>query len=70
MASHLLLEERVGPLNNKQTELLMAAREDADRLQTIIEDLLDMGRLESGRVKLDFKPTSPRQSKTARESRW
>jgi len=55
MASHLLLEERVGPLNPKQTELLLAAREDADRLQKIIEDLLDMGRLESGRVKLDLQ---------------
>jgi len=55
MASHLLLEERVGPLNAKQTELLMAAREDADRLQKIIEDLLDMGRLESGRLKLDLQ---------------
>lgn len=55
MATHLLLEERVGPLNGKQTELLMAAREDADRLQKIIEDLLDMGRLESGRVKLDLQ---------------
>jgi NtrC-family two-component system sensor histidine kinase KinB len=59
MASHLLLEERVGPLNNKQTELLMAARDDADRLQKIIEDLLDMGRLESGGVKLDLRPESP-----------
>lgn len=59
MASHLLLEERVGSLNAKQTELLMAARDDADRLQTIIEDLLDMGRLESGRVKLDFHPEPP-----------
>ena len=55
MASHLLLEERVGPLNPKQTELLMAASEDSDRLQKIIEDLLDMGRLESGRVKLDLQ---------------
>ena len=55
MASHLLLEERVGSLNAKQTELLMAARDDADRLQKIIEDLLDMGRLESGRVKLDLQ---------------
>jgi PAS domain S-box-containing protein len=55
MASHLLLEERVGSLNPKQTELLMAAREDADRLQKIIEDLLDMGRLESGRVRLDLQ---------------
>ena len=55
MAAHLLLEERVGPLTSKQTELLMAAREDADRLQKIIEDLLDMGRLESGRVELDLR---------------
>ena len=59
MAAHLLLEERVGPLNNKQTELLMASRDDADRLQTIIEDLLDIGRLESGRVKLDLHPEAP-----------
>jgi two-component system, NtrC family, sensor histidine kinase KinB len=55
MAAHLLLEERVGPLNTKQTELLMAARDDSDRLQKIIEDLLDMGRLESGRVKMDLR---------------
>jgi signal transduction histidine kinase len=55
MASHLLLEERIGPLNAKQTELLMAARDDADRLQKIIEDLLDIGRLESGGVKLDLQ---------------
>jgi signal transduction histidine kinase len=55
MAAHLLLEERVGPLTSKQTELLLAARDDADRLQKIIEDLLDMGRLESGRVELDLR---------------
>jgi PAS domain S-box-containing protein len=55
MAAHLLLEERVGPLTGKQTELLMAARDDSDRLQKIIEDLLGMGRLESGRVELDLR---------------
>jgi two-component system, NtrC family, sensor histidine kinase KinB len=54
MAVHLLLEERVGSLTAKQTELLVAAREDSDRLQGIIEDLLDMGRLESGRANLDL----------------
>jgi signal transduction histidine kinase len=58
MAAHLLLEERIGSLNNKQTELLLAARDEADRLQTIIEDLLDIGRMQSGKVKLDFKPHS------------
>ena len=50
MATHLLLDERIGNLNPKQNELLIAAGEDADRLQTIIEDLLDIGRLETGRV--------------------
>jgi signal transduction histidine kinase len=56
MAVHLLLEEQVGQLNVKQSELLMAAREDSDRLERIIADLLDMGRLESGRVELDLRP--------------
>src|SRR5206468_6758449 len=49
MAVHLLLEERVGPLTPKQAELLVAARDDSDRLNQIIENLLDMGRIESGR---------------------
>jgi len=44
MSTHLLLEEKVGPLNPKQQELLVAAREDADRLYQIIESLLDIGR--------------------------
>jgi signal transduction histidine kinase len=59
MAAHLLLEERVGPLNAKQMELLIASRDDGDRLQKIIEDRLDMGRLESGRVELDLRAQSP-----------
>jgi NtrC-family two-component system sensor histidine kinase KinB len=56
MAVHLLLEEQVGTLNGKQTELLLAARDDSNRLERIIADLLDMGRLESGRVELDLRP--------------
>jgi len=58
MAVHLLLEERIGSLSSKQSELLVAARDDSDRLQTIIEDLLDIGRLESGKVKLDLSAES------------
>lgn len=56
MATHLLLEERVGPLNAKQQELVLAAREDSERLHRIVEGLLDMSRLESGRVELDMQP--------------
>ena len=55
MAAHVLLEERVGGLNEKQVELLNAAREDADRLNQIIENLLDMGRMETGRGLIELK---------------
>ena len=59
MAVHLLAEERVGPLTAKQSELVTAAREDSDRLDKIIADLLDMGRMESGRADLDVRPARP-----------
>jgi NtrC-family two-component system sensor histidine kinase KinB len=55
MAIHLLLEEKVGPLNEKQAELLVAAREDSDRLHGILDNLLDLSRIESGRAHLAFE---------------
>ena len=59
MAVHLLLEETVGPLTAKQVELLLAARQDSDRLLGIVNDLLDLTRIEQGRVALDLRPVSP-----------
>ena len=50
MSIHLCLEEVVGPLTAKQTELLAAAREDCERLQAFIDDLLDLARLQAGRL--------------------
>ena len=52
MAIHLCLEQLVGPLTEKQADLLHTAREDCDRLQAMVDDLLDLSRLESGRVVL------------------
>jgi NtrC-family two-component system sensor histidine kinase KinB len=52
MAVHLCLEEAAGPLTEKQAELLHAAREDCERLQTIVDDLLDLSRMQSGRVEV------------------
>jgi len=56
MGIYLLLEERVGPLTEKQTELLLAARDDSERLVGILEDLLDIHRIESGKSLNDLQP--------------
>jgi signal transduction histidine kinase len=55
MAVHLAAEETVGPLNEKQAELMQAAREDCERLQGIVDDLLDLSRIQSGRIALKIE---------------
>ena len=57
MAVHLCTEQVVGPLTEKQAELLGTAREDCDRLQIMVDDLLDLSRIESGRAELFPLPT-------------
>jgi signal transduction histidine kinase len=56
---HLLLEEVVGPLSPKQTELLLDARDNAERLLAIVNNLLDLARLEQKRGPLDLRPEQP-----------
>jgi signal transduction histidine kinase len=56
MAVHLLLDEKVGALDNRQVELLVAAREDSEHLHRIIEGLLDIARIRSGRMKMEAVP--------------
>ncbi len=52
MAIHLCTEQVVGPLTEKQADLLHAAREDCERLQAIVDELLDLSRIQAGRVEL------------------
>jgi signal transduction histidine kinase len=59
MAIHLCLENAVGPLTEKQTDLLTAGREDCERLQGMVDDLLDLSRLESGRIELHRRSIEP-----------
>ena len=58
MAIHLCLEQVVGPVTEKQADLLHAAREDCERLQAMVDDLLDLSRIEAGRVEMHTHPTS------------
>jgi NtrC-family two-component system sensor histidine kinase KinB len=61
MGLHLLLEEKIGSLNPKQVELLLAAREDSERLLRMINDLLDLARIESGSRRMSLERHSPNE---------
>ena len=52
MAIHLCAEEVVGPLTEKQADLIGAARDECERLQGIVDDLLDLSRIQAGRMEL------------------
>ncbi len=56
MGVHLLLEERLGAVTPQQNDILVAVRDDSERLNQIVENLLDMGRIESGRALMELKP--------------
>lgn len=59
LAVHVLLEETVGPLTPKQTELLIDARDNAERLLTLIEQLLALARLQRPQDQTAFRPADP-----------
>jgi len=61
LAAHALLNEKLGPLTPKQAELVIAARDDSDRLYRIIENLLDIGQLECGGSTVELVAVSPEQ---------
>jgi signal transduction histidine kinase len=56
MAVQLCLEEVPGPLTDHQRKMLAAAREDSERLQAVVEELLELARLESGSAPLSRTP--------------
>jgi signal transduction histidine kinase len=59
MAIHLCTEEVVGPLTSKQADLLFAARDDCERLQGIVDELLNLSRIESGSIDLHKRRVAP-----------
>jgi len=53
LALHILLEESIGPLNPKQAELVVDARDNAERLLKLIEQMLALARLEDREKSLE-----------------
>jgi two-component system, NtrC family, sensor histidine kinase KinB len=59
MAIHLLAEDSAGPLSDRQQRLVWGAREDSDRLERLMRDLLDLSRLEAGSETPQRRPVPP-----------
>lgn len=60
MAIHMLAEEAAGPLTGQQGDLVAAARQDCERLQSIVDDILDLSRIQAGRIELHATPVDAR----------
>ena len=54
----LILDEIAGPVNEKQKDILSKAENNIKRLKGIIDDLLDISRIESGKLKLHYSLVS------------
>jgi NtrC-family two-component system sensor histidine kinase KinB len=60
MSVGLLGESAAQRLSERERELLEAAREETARLQALVSDLLDLSKLESGRMEMETVPVPPR----------
>ncbi len=58
MAVGILGDGVLGELSEKQKELISSMREDYDRLNRLVKEILELSRIESGGIKLDFKPVN------------
>jgi signal transduction histidine kinase len=54
----LLIKGAGGPLNELQQQFLNTVRANVERMSTLVGDLLEISRIETGRLKLDLKPVS------------
>jgi signal transduction histidine kinase len=50
----LLAKGVVGPVNDNQANFLGTIRSNVDRMATLVSDLADLSRIESGRLRLEF----------------
>src|SRR5262249_50872021 len=51
----VLLDGEAGPVNAEQTEFLGIVKSNVDRLVALIDDLLDISRIEGGRIELKLE---------------
>lgn len=60
MGVHLLLEGALGELTDSQLEVLQACRQDCERLDKLMRDLLDLSKIEAGESQPQLAPLRAR----------
>jgi len=60
MGVHLLLEGALGELTDSQNEVLQACRQDCERLDRLMRDLLDLSKIEAGESQPQLATVSAR----------
>jgi len=55
MGTDVLIDERMGPLNDDQRQFIQAIREDGDRLTKLVNGLLELMKIESGKAVFKFQ---------------
>jgi NtrC-family two-component system sensor histidine kinase KinB len=60
MAVNLLRESAATKLSEREQALLEACHEDVQRLRALVNDLLDLSKIEAGRLELAFESVHPR----------
>lgn len=55
MAANLLIEEHTGALNQNQKDLVTSIQEEASRLASLVTGLLDLSKIESGKMHINLE---------------
>jgi two-component system, NtrC family, sensor histidine kinase KinB len=58
MSVDLLLEHASSKLDDKSRDLLTAAHEEVHRMKALVADLLDLSKIEAGKIDLEFEPVA------------
>lgn len=61
MSLNLLEDHRIGPLNEEQKDLAQTIRQNTVRLLKMVNEILDISRIETGKLQLDLESFTPEE---------